>query len=349
MSPVQPVPRAVREFQAIYLVLVLNFLIPAISYVVAPAAAIDTMDRLNRALGGGAWPSREDTHVWHMLAVGNVMTLAWMCWLLLLDVRRYWRVLPALVVLKGFSATYSGFIAAWNDLPAFWGVLLLDGTTTAAMIFFAVRARNALEPEPQRRLAAAGLPAPNRFQILLGTLYMANRILFRPGTIGTSADPVRDTPWARRMHWRALRLPFALAERSVFPLDLSGLELDEEQIVRHLLGAHHDRAQALYDLQLLSTFPGALERLRDAARFVVEHDTARTRWLKDLVVFEGYHARLLRDAEAAIAGTLADDPHPDISLRAWLQWCQDRPATLGEALRTWRAGQWSFAPPALAP
>jgi hypothetical protein len=133
------------QFRVVYAVLTLNFILPAISYITHPQMFVKTFDQLNRVFGGGAFPRTEDTAAWHMLAVGNVMTLGFMCALLWVDLRRFYPVLPALLFLKGFSALYSLGIALANpDMPAFYGVFLFDGFTVAAMAFFAVRAHAAL-------------------------------------------------------------------------------------------------------------------------------------------------------------------------------------------------------------
>ena len=141
-------PAIYRAFQVVYTILVLNFAIPAISYMTAPELTLQTLDHVNRALGGGAYPFVESGQVWHMLAVGNVMTLAFMCGLLLLDVRRFYPVLPALAFLKAYSALYSAWIGVHYGCPVFLAIFALDGTTTVAMIFFAQRARRALDGEP---------------------------------------------------------------------------------------------------------------------------------------------------------------------------------------------------------
>jgi hypothetical protein len=137
--------RAYLQFRVVYVLLALNFIIPAISYAVRPEVTMHTLDAINVALGGRA--SGVDAlvgggaRVWHMLAVGNVMTLGFMCALMAYDLRRFYPVLPALAFLKGFSALYSLYIGAVEHVPVFYAVFLLDGLTTAAMIFFARRAR----------------------------------------------------------------------------------------------------------------------------------------------------------------------------------------------------------------
>lgn len=204
----------------------------------------------------------------------------------------------------------------------------------------------ALLPRPRTirdnlaRVAAAELVprTPNLWQVFLGTMYMRHRLLFRSNTVGTSQQPVRATRRARLLHWRAVRGPVAIASRAVAPLDLSGLALTEQRLIIHLLGAHHDRMQFVYDLELLSLHPGGIDRLEAAVREVVESEDARSRWLRDLVVHEGYHEALLAAVEAWQRGELqlseAEARSPDITLTAWLGWCAAQPETPSA---TWRA------------
>jgi hypothetical protein len=184
------------------------------------------------------------------------------------------------------------------------------------------------------RVESSGLVprTPNLWQIALGVARMAHRLAFRTETVGTCREQaVRPTWRARALRWRALRLPFLLAERAVAPLDLSGLVSSRERILRHLLAAHHDGQQFAYDLQMLSIDPGALDELVARARAVVSGEDPRAAWLRDLVVFEGYHESLLAAAEKARAGALSppepDASDPDISFLAYLGWCSAQPAT----------------------
>jgi hypothetical protein len=200
------------------------------------------------------------------------------------------------------------------------------------------------------RAAASGLveEPPNLWQVSLGVLRMWHRLLFRSETVGTSRQaPVRGTWRARLLAPRPLRFPFLLAERAVAPLDFSGLASDEGRITRHLLGAHHDGRQFAYDLELLRCHPGALERVEEAARAIVEGRDPRASWLRDLVVFEGYHEALLAAVTAARRGELglssAEARDPDISFRAYLQWCAAQPATPAATWLALRAGEFSLA------
>ncbi len=174
------------------------------------------------------------------------------------------------------------------------------------------------------------------------------RLLTRSETIGTSADPVRATKRAHLLQFRPLRFPFLLREQAVNPADFSGLASSPERIIRHLLGAHHDENQFVYDLELLSCFEGALEDLLVRARRVVSGEDPRAEWLRDLVVHEGYHERLVETVERFLAGDAPLSPReaadPDISFSAYLHWCESQPGTPRETLEALRAGRLSFAP-----
>jgi hypothetical protein len=345
-------PRAYRTFRIVYAIITLNFVLPAISYIVAPETAIGTLERVNRALGGGPYPFVESGSLWHMLAVGNVMTLGFMCALLFVDLRRFYPVLPALAFLKAFSAAYATWIGLSQACPAFLGIGALDGSTTVAMVFFAVRARRALGDAPPpgasgtpwyvkaflpgharieqslERVRVAGIVAvtPTTSDIARGVLRMVHRLVFRSETVGTcTSQPVRATWRARLLRFRAVRIPFLLAERAIAPFDLSGLASPPERVIRHLLAAHHDGVQFAYDLELLALWPGRLQELHVAVSDVVLHDTRRARWLRDLVVFTGYHEALLAAVETVMRGDALlcgdDARNPDHSLRAYLEWC----------------------------
>jgi hypothetical protein len=179
---------------------------------------------------------------------------------------------------------------------------------------------------------------PNSWQIFLGVARMWNRILFHSGPIGTSETATRRSGWrARLWSYRPLRFPFLLWEGSVVPLDLSGLASSPARLRTHLLGTHHEGDAPVYDLRILACHPGELEGLRDDLRRLVEDDTPRTRWLRDLCVYEGYHEELLAIVERVLAGdwTVAPGPdHTDAGLEEYLEWCASRAATPAE---TWRA------------
>lgn len=137
---------ALRQFRIVYVFLAAQFAAPAISYMVSPATTIETLDKVNRALGGGAYVVTEgSSSVWHMLAVGNVMTLAFMCGIMAWDLKRHYGMLPGLVFLKGFSALYSLGLGFTEHVPMFFGVFALDGITAGAIVFFARRAYREIE------------------------------------------------------------------------------------------------------------------------------------------------------------------------------------------------------------
>jgi hypothetical protein len=192
-----------------------------------------------------------------------------------------------------------------------------------------------------RACDSLALPTPTTWQMCLGVLRMWHRVAFRSETVGTSSGTVRPTWRARALAWRAIRLPFLLGEGAVVPLDFTGLGSPPARLIRHLLGAHHDANQFVYDLELLAAY-GRLDELLARVRAVVERDDARSRWLRDLAVFDGYHEALLAAVEHAIASgpAMSDDEasDPDISLRAYLQWCGQQPPTPRATLDAWRNG-----------
>lgn len=189
---------------------------------------------------------------------------------------------------------------------------------------------------------------PNVWQIELGVLSMLHRVLFRSETIGTcQADNVRASWRARLLENRALRAPFLIAEQAIYPFDFSGLLIGPDRLIRHLLAAHHDGLQFAYDLTLLSLYPGALEKALDATRQVTRRDTARSRWLRDLVVYDGYHERLEASLVKAIEEGLEMPPeqanNPDVAFGAYLRWCARQPKTPEETFAAWRAGSFQLA------
>ena len=336
-------PPAVRRFRVIYLLLTLNFAIPVTSYLVDRAATERFVSALDVALGGP--PIVETGALWHMLAIGNVATLAFLCAAMWLDLRRWIVALPALVFLKATSALVSLGIAVTQGLPAFFAVFVLDGVTSIVMATSARSAWHAMEgtvPPPMwsyllvfpraiddglRRVAASGRLArtPTLAEVGRGVLRMWGRILFRSSTVGTSRARVRATLRARIFALRPVRVFVLLWERAIAPLDLSGLASPPDRVVRHVLGAHLDGLQLLYDLELLSLHPGWLERLRDAAAEVANEATPRARFLADLCVFEGYHAEVATMTASYLAGEPVGPPEaladPDLSLFAHLAWC----------------------------
>jgi hypothetical protein len=183
---------------------------------------------------------------------------------------------------------------------------------------------------------------PNSWQIFLGIARMANRLVRHPEAVGTSWTAPMRTNWrAKLLRWRPLRFPFLLWEGSVVPLDLSGLGSSPERLTRHLLGTYHPGDAAVYDLELLQVHPRALEEARRRCLEVVRNDTRRSRWLRDLCVYTGYHEELLAALDRALAGDFRfrPDPHSDTTLAGYLAWCASRPATPAESWRAWRRGE----------
>jgi hypothetical protein len=213
------------------------------------------------------------------------------------------------------------------------------------LLLFPRRLRKTLKRVHAARLVPH---TPNPWQLALGVLRMWHRMLFRPETVGTSPEGrVRDTWRARLLHLRPLRFPFLVLERAIAPWDMTGLVSSPNRIIRHLLGAFHDGDEFVYDLQILSCYPGALDSLHARTHALVHQDSPRARWLRDLVVFEGYHERLLAEVEHALAHGVRVPEHiahdPDLCLSGYLRWCAAQPATPRETWAQARRGTFRIA------
>ncbi len=149
---------AYRTFQLVYTVLTLNFLVPAVSYLVAPQVAVDQVHQISALLGAAPYPAAEDGHMWRFLAFANVMALGFMCLLLQINLRRWYPVLLPLMFLKScavFGSAYIGLVQVHHRFFAF--PVVFDGLTVVAMGVFASRARRqiallddrALVPRPR--------------------------------------------------------------------------------------------------------------------------------------------------------------------------------------------------------
>ncbi len=174
------------------------------------------------------------------------------------------------------------------------------------------------------------LPQPNLWQVRLGTLKMIHRVLFNSSTIGLcTTDVPRRNLRARLLSNRLIRFPFLVKEQAITPLDLTGFCSSPETIINHLLTAHHDGVQFIYDFQLLELYDGALEQLHRRVSHIVENSNARARWLRDLTVFENYHESLLNASAQYISGQFSlahkDTNNPDISFHAFLSWLTSLP------------------------
>lgn len=200
------------------------------------------------------------------------------------------------------------------------------------------------------RVESAGIVpcTPNSWQIALGIARMWHRVFFRSEGIGMSqSHSVRPTWRARLFRHRAVRFPFLVAERAVAPLDFSGLASSPERVIRHILGAYHDGNRFAYDLSILLLYPGKTEELLERARAVVDGTDPRAEWLRDLVVFEDYHERVLASTERALARGVeipADEEcDPDTAFTGYLRWCAAQPETYEATREAMARGEYTIA------
>jgi hypothetical protein len=149
--------RRYRDFQIVFTLLTLNFTLPALSYTFAPEVAIGQFLQINDLMGGEAYTFPEAaSRVWRYLGAANVMTLGLMCFLLQLDVRRFYPVLVPLTFMKLYAA--SCWLVGWVQDPGarfFLAAAVLDFASSAAFVYFARRAHAEVTAEsvPQPRWA----------------------------------------------------------------------------------------------------------------------------------------------------------------------------------------------------
>ena len=113
-------------------------------------------------LGGEPYTFAEaGSRFWRYLGAANVATLAFMCFLLQWDLRRNFPILVPLAFMKLLAATLwlAGFIHT-PQVPAFLAAALLDYVSSAAMVYFAVRAHRDIRDFPDTDLIPR--PAPLR-------------------------------------------------------------------------------------------------------------------------------------------------------------------------------------------
>jgi len=143
-----------RDFQIVFTILTLNFVIPAFSYTFLPKVAVGQFLHINQVLGGHAYTFPEaGSRLWRYLGAANVMTLGFMCFLLQLDLRKYRAVLVPLVFMKFYAA--SMWLGGWIQAPEYPVLLaasILDYTTTAAFLFFGIRAMRQIAGRPDAEL-----------------------------------------------------------------------------------------------------------------------------------------------------------------------------------------------------
>jgi hypothetical protein len=146
--------RRYRDFQLVFTLLTLNFLIPAVSYTCFPDVALAQFQDLNVRLGGGPYPFAEaDSHVWRYLAASDVMTLGVMCLLLQVNLRRFFPILLPLTFMKAMTAVQFLYGYLTNpQVPAFLAVFVLDGLTALAFVVFARRAHADIAGRPDKEL-----------------------------------------------------------------------------------------------------------------------------------------------------------------------------------------------------
>ncbi|MGM0559080.1 MAG: hypothetical protein ACQEVA_22035 [Myxococcota bacterium] len=131
-----------RNFQLVFALLFVNFAIPATFYVFAPEVALGQFSELDVMLGGAGWTLDGPGHpFWRFLGAANVLTLAFMCFWLMRDLRNNKPVLVPLVFLKGMATVlWLGGFALEPAHPVMLAAGIFDGLTCVAFVVFATLA-----------------------------------------------------------------------------------------------------------------------------------------------------------------------------------------------------------------
>ncbi len=142
-----------RNMHIVLGLLGLHFLVASLTYLLSPNAAIAQFRSIG-AWVGQPYPVSEVGHVWRILAAGNVFTLAFLCFAIQSNVRRYEPLISVFLVLKLFSAF--GFLsvfvvgraAPWTMLGypflPFLGVFVWDSLNAWMVWYFAGKAEREL-------------------------------------------------------------------------------------------------------------------------------------------------------------------------------------------------------------
>ncbi len=203
--------KAYRNMYIVMTLLGIHFIIPSLNYAFAPDLAIGQLISMGDIFGQ-TLPFSEDSIVWRILAAGNVFSLGFMCFMLAVNVKRFFPVLIPLCVLKAFASL--GFLLAFITgsggvhYVMFLGVFIWDGLNVFFFIYFCTRARNSL------LLAGASEPVP--------------RLLFEEG------QGMRFT--SREKRWLVTVMDTVLPGGASEQLPWSGTETGAHDLADNMIG-----------------------------------------------------------------------------------------------------------------
>jgi len=145
---------AYRNFQIVFTYLTLNFLFPGLLYAFAPVLCLDTFVWIDQFLGGkGELFPPGDNPLWRFLGVGNVLTLSLMCFMLQLNLKRFYPVLIPLTVMKLIVAiSWASVYVLHLEHPFFGVASLLDFVTGTVFVIFTTKAYRDLDHHPEELL-----------------------------------------------------------------------------------------------------------------------------------------------------------------------------------------------------
>jgi hypothetical protein len=130
---------AASELRVVYALLAVFYGGLGVSYLADPGRAVRTFSRLNQLLGGGPLPNI-DVPPWRYVTAAGMTTLALMCLMVVVDLRRNHPVILPAVFFKALNAVLWFVWFGQSDLPVFLAAGILDVILVVLMVVVAHRA-----------------------------------------------------------------------------------------------------------------------------------------------------------------------------------------------------------------
>ena len=142
-------PMPYRVFQVLYALFTVQFAVLGVSYLADPDRAVHTFSTWNQRLGGVPLLP-PDVPPWRYATAVGMTTLALMCLMALLDLRRNHPVVVPAAFFKAYNAVL-WFWYADHRMPVFFAAGVLDAVEVVVMVVVAAAAYRSLrveEPAP---------------------------------------------------------------------------------------------------------------------------------------------------------------------------------------------------------
>jgi hypothetical protein len=139
--------KAWRNFHLVFFLIGVHFLVFSLSYITGWPGIVTTFDWAGHALGiDSHYVVVETSYIWRARSVANQLGMAFMCFILQANVRRFYPVLLPLCALKGLVAIAYLFIYTLRYHYSFFVLVSLwDALLVLLFLYFAHTARWSIE------------------------------------------------------------------------------------------------------------------------------------------------------------------------------------------------------------